>query len=284
MSAKVPPFAAIGQNAKEVLTGGKAGVYQYNRKLTATTRASDGVDFVTSLVFSGPGAPAEPSVKAIYKTGDTALSALFLPNGKISLSGIQSNITPGLALSAIGTYPEGDSVKFGADYNLPHVTVKATVEAASSPIVTANITTGRPDLFAGVDATFNSSNNEVTKWTVGAGYTAKEYQVGVLLLDKGQTIKGTYAHVLDASKGLTVAGEVNYDLNQGKKTTIIVGGQTRTSNGALIKARLDSESILSFHWEAEVPNYRTTVGVSVQTNASNLEAPPKLGFAASAAY
>lgn len=47
--------------------------------------------------------------------------------------------------------------------------------------------------------------------------------MGVLLLDKGQTIKGTYAHVLDSAKATTVAGEVNYDINQGKKTTIIVG-------------------------------------------------------------
>lgn len=59
--------------------------------------------------------------------------------------------------------------------------------------------------------------------------------------------------------------------------------QTRLNNGALVKARLDSESILSVHWEAEV-HPKTTVGISTQINASNLEAPPKLGFAASAAY
>lgn len=47
--------------------------------------------------------------------------------------------------------------------------------------------------------------------------------MGVLLLDKGQTIRGTYAHVLDAATGTTFAGEVNYDINQGKNTTIIIG-------------------------------------------------------------
>lgn len=58
---------------------------------------------------------------------------------------------------------------------------------------------------------------------VAAGYTAQDYQVGVLLLDRGQTIRGTYAHVLDAKTATTFAGEVNYDVNQGKNTTIIVG-------------------------------------------------------------
>lgn len=55
----------------------------------------------------------------------------------------------------------------------------------------------------------------------------------------------------------------------------------KLDNGALIKARLDSNSILAAHWEGEI-HPKTTLGASVQLNTSNLEAPPKFGFAASA--
>lgn len=55
------------------------------------------------------------------------------------------------------------------DYNLPHVTIKGSVGLTSSPVLDAAITAGDPRLFAGVDTSFNTSTQTLTKWTFGAG-------------------------------------------------------------------------------------------------------------------
>ena len=57
--------------------------------------------------------------------------------------------------------------------------------------------------------------------------------------------------------------------------------QTRLDSGALVKARVDSDSIVSLHWEGLV-HPDTTAGVSVQVNARDFDTPPRLGFFASA--
>ena len=58
-------------------------------------------------------------------------------------------------------------------------------------------------------------------------------------------------------------------------------GQTYLDNGALVKARIDSDAVVSAHWEGSV-HTKTIAGISVQLNAKDLEAPPKFGFAVSA--
>lgn len=42
---KVPPFGDIGKDAKDVIHGGKGGVYQYNNKLKITSKSKDGMEF-----------------------------------------------------------------------------------------------------------------------------------------------------------------------------------------------------------------------------------------------
>ena len=55
------------------------------------------------------------------------------------------------------------------DYVLPHLTVNGAVSLTSSPIIDIAATTGRADVFGGGQATFDSSKNEITAWTLGAG-------------------------------------------------------------------------------------------------------------------
>ena len=60
-------------------------------------------------------------------------------------------------------------MQLAVDYIIPHLTLNATASLASNPIVDVAASTGRADLFVGGQFAFNSSKNEVTSWTVGAG-------------------------------------------------------------------------------------------------------------------
>ena len=52
---------------------------------------------------------------------------------------------------------------------LPHLTLNGSVSLTSSPVIDLAATTGRADLFVGGQASFSSSQNDITAWTLGAG-------------------------------------------------------------------------------------------------------------------
>ena len=64
------------------------------------------------------------------------------------------------------------------DWTVPNLTVKAAVGLTNQPKVDIAATTGRNNYLLGVAALFDSATNNVSTWSVGAGYTGLDYQVG----------------------------------------------------------------------------------------------------------
>ena len=111
------------------------------------------------------------------------------------------DLAPGLTATLTGTIPDASTAKashqgqlvstgccaaflplcaqVGIDYILPHLTVNGSFSLTSSPVIEVAATTGRSDFFAGGQATFNSSRNEVTAWTAGAGGPVQNHVAAV---------------------------------------------------------------------------------------------------------
>jgi hypothetical protein len=79
----VASYSEIGKNAREVLLGGREGLYQFDQKLALSTKTADGVSLALSAINKGE--KADLSLKSSYKwvemrwglAGDLAASMAF---------------------------------------------------------------------------------------------------------------------------------------------------------------------------------------------------------------
>ncbi|EIE23531.1 voltage-dependent anion-selective channel protein [Coccomyxa subellipsoidea C-169] len=275
MTAKIPAFTDIGKATRELLYGSKSGVFQYNQALNISTKTADGVEF--SVVTVKKEDRIEGALKANYKTKKYGFTGTFGSTGLVSTSVAVYSVAPGLDVTLFGTLPDVQgSAKVSADYVVPHLTLKTSVGLTNQPKVDLAATTGYKDIVFGGEATYDSAKGDVTKWAAGAGYQRLDYAVGVLLKDMGKVMTVSYAHNVDAT---TAAGaEVSKRLDEKEFTTFTLGLQKRLENGALAKFRLDNAGIASALYETELkPNHK--LAISSQFNATDLNKPPKLGFA-----
>jgi voltage-dependent anion channel protein 2 len=275
MSAKVPAFTDIGKSAKEILLGGREGLFQYNQVVTISSRTADGVEFTATGVKRDE--KLDTALKAAYKYKNILTAATFNTNGKVTTSVTASEVAPGLSVSLVGTVPDIQTAKLGVDYYLPHLTLKSVFGLTAQPTVNISASSGWNDLTFGGLATFDTAkDNNLTNWTAGVGYTANDFQVAAVLTDKGETVKITGAHTIDATQAL--AGEVSKAVHKDEATLVTFGYLKRLENGALAKAKLDNNGILHLLYEQELQK-TTKLAISSQFDASNVEKAPKIGLA-----
>jgi voltage-dependent anion channel protein 2 len=125
----------------------------------------------------------------------------------------------------------------------------------------------------GGEASYDTSKSAITKWTVGLGYTAVDYQAALLFNDR-QAATALIAHKVAADT--TIGAEVVRDLAAGT-TTFATGVSKVLEGGSLAKVKLDNAGIVSVLYEQEL-KARTRLAVSGQFNALDVNQAPKFGF------
>lgn len=63
------------------------------------------------------------------------------------------------------------------DWAVPNLTLKGTVGLTNQPKVDIAASTGRLGYLLGGSAQYDTATASVSTWSVGAGYTAADYQV-----------------------------------------------------------------------------------------------------------
>lgn len=271
--APIAAFSSLGTNAKDLLYGNaKSGKYQYDRVLNVTSKTADGVEFTVNAV--GKDDKLEMALKGAYSAKNYSVITTLAQSGKLGVAVSYKELAPGLNVAMSGTVPDPDSGKLQAEYSVPHLTLKSSVTLTAAPKVDIAATTGLEGVTMGGEASYDTAKSAVTKWTVGAGYTASDYQVAVLLNDK-QTATAMVAHKV--SIDTTIGAEVVRDLSTGGATAFSAGLSKQLLGGALSKFRLDNSGIVSVLYEQEL-KARTRLAVSGQFNALDLNKAPKFGF------
>ncbi|KAK9827789.1 hypothetical protein WJX74_002196 [Apatococcus lobatus] len=252
MSAKVPAFSDIGKPVKELLSGGKEGVFQYGQTVNLTTRTADGVEF--SLAGSKKDQTVANTLKANYKFGRYALEGTVNSGGQVLASVQASSIAPGLDVTLSGVVPDAASGKAKIKYTLPHLTINALTELTSSPKVELALASGYQNIVAGIETSYDTNKSDVTKWTAAAGLLMDDYQITAILADKGETVKLSYAQNVDPET--TIGAEVAHKLQGDSATSVVLGYQRRLRGGGL-------------------PRFALSAGF----DATNMEKAPKFGLA-----
>ncbi|KIY92361.1 hypothetical protein MNEG_15601 [Monoraphidium neglectum] len=104
----VASYSEIGKNAREVLLGGREGLYQFDQKLALSTKTADGVSLALSAINKGE--KADLSLKSSYNYKNYGLTALFKTStDKIDVTTNIDNLAPGLKATIHATLPDSQS-------------------------------------------------------------------------------------------------------------------------------------------------------------------------------
>ena len=86
---------------------------------------------------------------------------------------------------------------------MPSLTAKAVIGLTSQPKVDIALSTGRQAYVLGGSAQYDSATSSVTTWSVGAGYTAADYQV---LCPPFPSVEGYHDQGLSCTQNLALCG------------------------------------------------------------------------------
>ena len=216
----------------------------------------------------------ENALKVAWKAKKYGLAAAIGAGGKVTATGTVAEVAPGLALSLSGPLPDLATARLGLDYATRALTAKAAIGLTANPKVEASATTAVGDVALGGGLTYDK--NAVAAWSAGAALTRPDYQASALLTDLGRALKLGYAHNIDAR---TVAGaEVTKALDGSAETGFALGYGKVLDNGALAKVRLESSGLTSLLYEQDLTPL-SKLALTSQFDATNLDAPPKVGVA-----
>ncbi|KAH7617731.1 hypothetical protein Ndes2526B_g07596 [Nannochloris sp. 'desiccata'] len=274
--ATAPAFGDLGRTAKDVLYGGREGLFQFNNVASITTRTADGMDFAVKGVHRDGKLDTE--LKGTYDTSSYKIIAtLAQATGKLGLSAAAKEVAPGVTVGVSGTLPDVDSAKLAVDYVAPHVTLKTSTSLTAAPKVDAAVTTafnrsGR-NVVAGAEVSYDAAKGTVSKWAIGSGYTAADYQLAAMLNDK-KDVSLLIAHSVQSD--LIVGAEAVRNL-ESAETALAAAVQRRLASGALQKVKVQHTGIVSVLHE-QILEGKSKITLSGQFDAKDLSKAPKYGM------
>ena len=216
----------------------------------------------------------------LKSTYDTArykfLASLAQASGNLTVSAAVKEVAPGLTVGVSGTLPDVNTAKLAVDYVAPHVTLKTSTSLTAAPKVDAALTTafsrtGR-NIVAGADVSYDASKGSITRWAVGSGYTAADYQLAAVLKDN-KDLSVLIAH--NVQSDLTVGAEVVRNLDSAA-TSLSAAVQRRLSSGALQKVKVQHTGVVSVLHE-QVLEGKSKITLSGQFDSKDLAKAPKYG-------
>lgn len=204
------------------------------------------------------------------------VATLAQATGRLGLSAAAKEVAPGVTVGISGSLPDIDTAKLAVDYVAPHVTVKTSTSLSAAPKVDASITSRFAikdrDVVGGAEVSYDSAKGAISKWTVGMGYTAADYQIATLLNDK-QDVTALIAH--SVRPDLTVGAEVVRNVASAD-TSLSAAISRRLPSGALQKIKVAHTGVVSVLHE-QVLEGKSMVALSSQFDAHDLSKPPKFG-------
>lgn len=240
---------------------------KHSLKLSTKTAGPD-LTFNTSLTDQVTG-----DLKASYKGQGFNVDSTFASSQKVTGSVALTELLPGLKTTLSATVPDQRSGKLALDYSRPHLTLKSSLGLVATPKAECSVSTGAGAFTVGGEAGYDARTSALTKWSVGAQYSAEGTTVAAVLADKGETAKACLAHEL--SSDVTLGAEAVHKIKAGS-TTFTLGGAAKL-NGSTVKAKVDSTGLASALLETEVqPKAKMTI--SAACNALDLGKAPKVGI------
>ncbi|CAO2828176.1 unnamed protein product [Amaranthus hypochondriacus] len=263
-------FSDIGKRAKDLLTRD----YVSDQKFSISSCSETGVAFTSTAVKKGGLSSGD--VAALYKYKNTTIDVKLDTQSNISTTITINDVVPSTKTIASFKIPDYSSGKLEVLYFHNHATFTTALGLNKNPVVDVTATLGTPTINFGVEAGYDTTSGNFTKYTAGFNLSKPESCASILLGDKGDTVKASYLHHLDQVRKSAAVAEISRRFST-NENTITVGGLYAVDNLTVVKAKLNNHGKLGAVLQHEViPKSVLTIASEFDTMA--LDKTPKFGL------
>lgn len=239
-----------------------------------STCSDTGVAFVSTAAKKGGLSTGD--VAAVYKYKNTLIDVKLDTESNISTTFTIADIVPSTKAIASFKIPDYSSGKLEVQYFHNHATFTTALALNKSPVVDVTATLGTPTIAFGVEAGYDTTSGNFTKYTAGVNLSKPESCASIILGDKGDTVKASYLHHLDQLKKSATVAEISRRFST-NENTFTVGGLYAVDNLTVVKAKLNNHGKLGAVLQHEViPKSVLTIASEFDTLA--LDKTPRFGL------
>lgn len=272
-------FGDFGKDASDTLG---SDWFSYDKKLKVKSKTANGVSFTTEGAISGSVAkPAK--ISASFKAADgitvkklqaTTAGTLL---GEASLDGVMDGLkfTVKIQEGKVGG-KDKDIGDLAIDYKGDGFESNTKIDVINGPSITKSVSLSYDSFLVGGSASYNSGldpphSSGFTKYSVGAGYTDKDFKAAVTA--NGKPGKDGSKWGIDASYSQNFSSEIDIAAVLGikdvhaPKPTLELGGTYKIDSQSTAAGKLNNSGILSLGYNQKI-NRNITMLTSAQIDGT----------------
>ncbi|KAK1291947.1 Mitochondrial outer membrane protein porin 5 [Acorus calamus] len=263
-------FSDIGKKARDLLTKD----YNYDQKFSVSSTSEAGLGLTSTTVKKGGLYTGE--VGLLYKYRNTNVDLKVDAASNVCTTLTFNEVLPSTKAIASFRAPDFNSGKAEMQYFHEHASFTTAVALSKSPTIDASATIGAQGIAFGVEAGFNASSKNLTKYTAGISMAKPDSSSAIILADKGDVLKISYLHYLGEKQRSALVGEITRRFST-NENTFTAGGSHAIDPQTTFKAKLNNHGKLGALLQHELkPKSLLTLSGEFDTKA--LEKYPKFGL------
>ncbi|KAG0487218.1 hypothetical protein HPP92_009313 [Vanilla planifolia] len=232
-------FSDIGKKARDLLTRD----YSYDQKLTISTYSASGVCLTSGAVKKGGLYAFDVSTQ--YKYKNSLVDVKIDTDSNITTTITVSEILPSTKTITTFKLPEYNTGKLEFQYFHDHAALASVVALKQNPVVDLSAVVGVHGVAFGAEAGFDTSSGSFTKYNAGLGLKKQEYEVSVVLADKGDTLRASYLYHIDEKQASSAVAEITEKFST-NENIFTVGAAYELDPTTTVKARLNNSVLRTF--------------------------------------
>ncbi|KAM6494392.1 Eukaryotic porin/Tom40 [Amanita muscaria] len=210
------------------------------------------------------------------KYGLTFTQAWSTSNVLRSVLELENQIAKGLKVdvtTALQAEKNTKSALINATYKQSGIHSRAALDLLKGPIFTADSVFGRDGFLVGVEAAYNVTDGNISRYAVAAGYNAPDYAITLHGLNNLNSFSASYYHRVSADVEAGAKAVYDFKATHGG-VGIEVGAKTYLDPSAFVKAKINNLGVIALGYTQTLrPGVKASFGLALDTQKLNDNQP-----------
>ncbi|KIL63274.1 hypothetical protein M378DRAFT_1051471 [Amanita muscaria Koide BX008] len=210
------------------------------------------------------------------KYGLTFTQAWSTSNVLRSVLELENQIAKGLKVdltTALQAEKNTKSALINATYKQSGIHSRAALDLLKGPTFTADSVFGRDGFLVGVEAAYNVTDGNISRYAVAAGYNAPDYAITLHGLNNLNSFSASYYHRVSADVEAGAKAVYDFKATHGG-VGIEVGAKTYLDPSAFVKAKINNLGVIALGYTQTLrPGVKASFGLALDTQKLNDNQP-----------
>jgi len=210
------------------------------------------------------------------KYGLTFTQSWSTSNVLRSVLELENQIAKGLKVdltTALQAEKNTKSALINATYKQSGIHSRVVLDLLKGPTFTADSVVGRDGFLVGVEAAYNVTDGNISRYAVAAGYNAPDYAITLHGLNNLNNFSASYYHRVSADVEAGAKAVYDFKATHGG-VGIEVGAKTYLDPSAFVKAKINNLGVIALGYTQTLrPGVKASFGLALDTQKLNDNQP-----------